>query len=536
MDSQIYISTTDGLTLELKSKYSPDLVKAIHRFCHFPKWNGDKKIWELKLNPANMRGLLELPGILIRDESVQDIFTRFSLYNSRLENLHQSKQLEPDFYSVGTFKLKKFQVEGVQYLLNHNRALFWDDMGLGKTVQALTAVEIGNSFPCIVVAPSGLKNTWKDTWHKAFPDRIVQVLGANQTVNCLADVYILSYNKVKDYIVELQATFPISIIVDEAHEIKNFKLGRFKSLRWLSQFMPIRYLLTGTPIMNRPSELLAQLMLIDILDTHFGGFENFIIRYCGAKKTIFGWDYQGASNLTELNERLTSLCALRRTKAQIANDIPSKTIHYHTSRISNEQEYQLEYCNIRQFRDGIDVTQGIAWMNRLRLLSALGKLESFFQWADMVVAGGEKLVVFAYHTEVLLKIKQHFNCQVVDGNMSEKKKIKVVDHFQNSPDEKVLALNLRSGGLGWTLTSSAIVAFLESDWNPKIMEQAGDRVHRIGQLRPVDIFHFIGVDTIDEFMLEILAKKSTKADEVTDDHISVKRELFDLLTQKQIAA
>ena len=146
-----------------------------------------------------------------------------------------------------------------------------------------------------------------------------------------------------------------------------------------------------------------------------------------------------------------------------------------------------------------------------------------------VIDGGEKLIVFAYLKEVVYELKKLFpHAVTVTGEDSQSQKQYAVDQFQTNPDCKLIILNYKSGGTGLTLTAASRVAFVEFPWTFSDCEQAEDRAHRNGQKNNVNCYYFLGKDTIDEYMYQVIQTKKDIANGVTGTDDVVKENIVDL--------
>jgi len=152
----------------------------------------------------------------------------------------------------------------------------------------------------------------------------------------------------------------------------------------------------------------------------------------------------------------------------------------------------------------------------LKQVTAKGKMAAIKDWIESFVDSGEKLVVFGWHKTVVDAIADLCKCKQITGDTSAEARQKAVDEFQNDPEVKVIACNIQAGGVGLTLTAASNVAFLEFGWNPGTMDQAEDRVHRIGQTYPVNIWNLAGINTIDEDIIGLIESKRSVVNATTN--------------------
>lgn len=349
------------------------------------------------------------------------------------------------------------------------------------------------------------------------------------------------------------------VVFDESHYLKNKKAQRTVAALNLVEEIRYRLLLTGTPIVNRPVELVSQLNIMGRLK-EFGGFWQFVQRYCGAEYTRFGLDVSGAQNLKELNERLRGNCLIRREKKEVMKELPDKRKVTMPIEIDNRKEYNqaeedlIEWVGNNALKDKafLESIAHLPWEERerrmgewqmdaekraeraeylvrieaLKQLTAKGKMKQAKEWISDFIESGEKLVVFATHKAVVNEIAQEFKCRKIMGDTPAIERQKAVEDFQNNPDTKLIILNIKAGGVGLTLTASSNVLFLEYPWTPADLEQAIDRTHRIGQKNAVTAWFLVGQDTIDEEILDLLGIKERVVSKTTNGEKRERRKII----------
>src|SRR4051812_17377208 len=215
------------------------------------------------------------------------------------------------------------QIEGVAFLLGRRRAILADDMGLGKTRQAIVSLRhVAPGGPYLVVCPASVKRNWAREIEQATPGASVRVVEGTGAVPVADSAFtIVNYDILSKHIEALGRVPWAGLVFDEAHYLKNHTSARSKLARKLAELAatnavrePAVYLLTGTPLTNRPRDLFVLLQLVG----HSLGrsFLSFAKRYCAAEQTDFGWKTDGASNLEELTVQLHGVM-LRRSKDQV---------------------------------------------------------------------------------------------------------------------------------------------------------------------------------------------------------------------------
>ncbi|HEX8855510.1 MAG TPA: DEAD/DEAH box helicase [Thermoleophilaceae bacterium] len=428
-------------------------------------------------------------------------------------------------------ELRPFQRAGVRYALEQRRTFIADEQGLGKTVQALGALELDDAYPAVVVCPASLKLTWQREVSRFLPHRSTAVLHGRSRSGWLsagagqADIVILNYEIVDGHVDSLAEFEPGAAVFDESHYCKQPRAKRTKACLALSARLPeesLRLALTGTPILNRPKELVSQLRLIGRL----GDFES------GAGMAR---RFKGREALERLHWHLRSHCYVRRLKADVLPQLPPKRQVPIPVELSNETEYRLaerdliawlqsQPLDLRTLEARVGAAlrnERLVQLNHLRRLAGRGKLAASLSWIDDFLQSGEPLVVFADHIEVQQALVDRFPESVhVLGDDSVVARDAAVTAFQDPAGPQLIVCSLRAAGQGLTLTKASNVAFLELDWTPARLAQAEDRCHRIGQRDAVTAWYLIAPDTIDETMADLLEHKRGVIGAVTDGHVA----------------
>ncbi|MDP2235004.1 MAG: DEAD/DEAH box helicase [Bacteroidales bacterium] len=458
-------------------------------------------------------------------------------------------------------KLFHFQAQGVAYALEKKRIIVGDQPGLGKSCQAIATIVAANAFPCLVIAPSSLKINWQREWHM-WSDRKAMILNDGIKNNFhlywqanLAQVFIVNYESLKKYFVQsinkpesaklrlnhvkfkehVTSMFK-SVIIDESHRVKSTATQQTKFTKGIASGKEYILALTGTPVINKPKDLISQLGIIEQMP-RFGGYQKFTQRYCSGPRE--------ASNLRELNYLLNLNCFYRRDKQDVLKDLPAKMRQVAMCQITTRREYKDAEDNLikylRAYKDADDEKVARALRGEvmvqigiLKNISARGKLTDVYEFIDDIMESGEKLVVFAHLKEVIQAIHKHYPKAVtITGDDNQSDRQNAVDSFQKNPETKLILCSIKAAGVGLTLTASSRVAFVELPWTAADCDQCEDRCHRIGQHDSVTCTYFLGEDTIDEKIYKIIQTKREIAATVTgateqieEDIVSMVANLF----------
>jgi SWI/SNF-related matrix-associated actin-dependent regulator 1 of chromatin subfamily A len=486
----------------------------------------------------------------------------------RVMQLHKSRALEPSSSFSAKHPLETslfpFQAAGVEFALSRHNVLFADEMGLGKTVQALVLANHLNARNILVVCPKSVKLNWLREARKWLmrDDLTIGVIGKEVPDT---DVIIGNYESIVKFARELRQTSFDLLVVDEVHYCKNENAQRSQAVYALNA--KVKVALTGTPIVNRPKELLPLLSWLD--SSNWGSKTqrwNYLQRYCDAvQKTVITkphrdkdtgewveggprtvWDFSGSSNLDELQERLRSTIMVRRLKSEVLKDLPPK-LHSlveldgeeFESVLAKEQtvwetvakekglnsafEEAISLLSDEEIKELLDFTT----LSSMRHEMALKKVESCLEHLDNLLEEVGKVVVFAHHRDVIDALRKHFGARAVCifGDTPDAQRQEAVDRFQNNSDVNVFIGSITACAEGITLHASSNVVFCELDWRPGKMDQAADRCHRIGQKNCVQVQWLVVDGSLDALMAKRLMKKLAVIRVALDEEVVANRQV-----------
>lgn len=430
-----------------------------------------------------------------------------------------------------------------------------DDMGLGKTVQTLALLqkekeEVGPATTLIIM-PTSLIYNWLNEAEKFAPQlNILNHTSANRSkfVDDFQnyDVVLSTYGTTR-IDVDFLSDFPFHyIILDESQNIKNASSKSFKAIRRLQG--KHKLILSGTPIENSVADLWPQMEFINpgLLGGQTSFAKNFVIPIEKKKDIV-------------QSKRLQALVKpfiLRRTKAQVANELPEKTekVFYCTMTDQQAEYYEKVKAEFRNNilqqtiegtlkKSGIQVLQGLSKLRQLANHPLMidedyefgsGKFENVIQHLDSVLARGHKVLIFSSFVKQMKIYRNYFeenkiSFSYLDGGT--RNRAEVVEEFRNNPDIQVFLISIKAGGVGLNLTEADYVFILDPWWNPAVEMQAIDRTHRIGQTKKVFIYKFITKDTVEEKILALQKRKK----KISDTLIQIEDDFVKSLNVKDIA-
>ncbi|WP_028575457.1 DEAD/DEAH box helicase [Desulfonatronovibrio hydrogenovorans] len=470
-----------------------------------------------------------------------------SFWTELREKIHSFKQIRQINPPQGlNAQLRPYQLQGLSYLnfLKEYKfgGILADEMGLGKTVQTLSFIqhmrEKGAKGPTLIVVPTSVLPNWEREAQKFVPSLIRLVIyGARRSGMFKkikdSDLVLTTYALLRRDLDELMEYEYSGIILDEAQNIKNPNTITARSVRRLKS--DFRLCLSGTPIENNLLELWS---LFEFLMPGFLGSQHAFQK--GFVKPIKDGDEE---SLGYLRSRVKPFI-LRRTKSEVAKDLPPKVESVYYSALMDEQMdlYTALAKKLKeQVLQRID-EKGIA-ASQMSILDALlklrqicchprllkmdmpgvstnlpsGKFEAFKDLVTNIVEDGHKVLVFSQFVQMLHIIRSWLSMNkmpfsYLDG--SSKNRLEEVDNFNNNPDIPIFLISLKAGGTGLNLTSADYVIHYDPWWNPAVENQATDRTHRIGQTRQVFAYKMICENTVEEKILKLQDMKRGVAESV----------------------
>jgi SWI/SNF-related matrix-associated actin-dependent regulator 1 of chromatin subfamily A len=380
----------------------------------------------------------------------------------------------------------------------------------------------------------------KNTWHQYYRVGMIKVFIVNY--ESLKKYFVESIDKGDDEALRLNhirfkenINVFKAVIGDELHRCKDGKTQQTKFMMGISRGKDYILGLTGTPVVNKPKDLVSQLHIINRLGD-LGGYKYFMNRYCGGNGT-------GAFNLEELNYKLSTNCFFRRQKKEVLQELPDKMRQIVLCDISTRKEYKEalndlgEYLTKWKNKTDAEVEKSLRGEIMVRIgicknISARGKMNEVIDHIDDVIESGHKIVVFIHQKEIAAALKKHYPKAVsITGDDGMDARQYAVDSFQKDAKTNIIICSIKAAGVGITLTSSSRVAFVELPWHAADCDQCEDRCHRIGQKDSVQATYFLGKNTIDEDIYKIIESKRKIANIITGSADNVQREIIDRIAE-----
>lgn len=494
---------------------------------------------------ANDNGMIDIPEqiwvekLLVEKEKSYHIWGKFKetdilkemwVPKGALIKTHTIKDVKIDYEKYSHRPPLGHQKEAIEKLVGSKRFILADDMGLGKTTSTIiAALETGVS-KILIICPASLKINWQREIEN-YTDRSV-FIADGKNFSTEHDFVIVNYDILKNFYdlkdkensLITQANFEL-IILDEAHYISNAQAQRTKLVNSFVKKVNYLWLLTGTPMTNRPMNYYNLLNLIESPVAQ--NWLAYAIRYCQGYQFTAGtrkiWNVTGASNLEELRDR-TSRQVLRRLKTEVL-DLPEKIITPVYLKLKSKLyeglmgEYYEWYD--KNPNESSSLTVQFSKLMKVRQVISDEKIKNTIEIAENILEQGKKVIIFTNFTDSLNKIAEHFGKSAVklDGSTTKPARQYAVDQFQENDKVKVFVGNLLAAGVGITLTEAEAVIFNDLSFVPGHLSQAEDRAYRYGQKNSVSIYYPLFENTIEGIIYDMVNYKKKNIETVMGDNI-----------------
>lgn len=445
-------------------------------------------------------------------------------------------RITPTLNGLMKTKLYPYQQKGALFAARAGRCLIADDMGMGKTVQAIGAVALLAKAGCVqrvlVVCPASLKYQWKyeiERFTKRTAEVIVGLFPNRKALYKTESFYkIINYEIVHRDMQLISAWAPDMVILDEAQRIKNWKTRRAQAVKQLQSDYAI--VLTGTPLENRLEELHSLMEFVDRY--HLGPLFRFLHNHQHTDDT---GRVVGYHDLNRIQESLAPVL-LRRHKDQVLRELPERADKHFFVDMTQEQ-WDIHENNREVVAQIVAKWRRFSFLteaDQRKLMVALQLMrmscnstylvdhetdksckmdECMSLLEDLLEMPDIKIVVFSQwlrtHEMLIRRLDAHKRAYAYfHGSLEQRKRKAVLDRFKQDPNCRIL-LCTDSGGVGLNLQEASAVIIMDQPWNPAILEQRVGRVHRLGQYRSVQVYHFIARGTIEHNMLDVIKFKSS---------------------------
>ncbi len=534
-----YVRMDDGRWLRLEIKLDDDQRDAVTR---------------LGLDPFDLSGETHrMHALQLADPRAAEVFDPKAWQRIKDRTSEIKIDVKPDVPSDLQATLRPYQIEGFHFLaylaVNGFGGILADDMGLGKTIQSITYLlwlredyvrthkkgrKKVESPPVLIVCPKSVLDVWAGETNKFAPKlRVLVIRSKDQAdmddIRANYDMVVVNYAQLRVCGDLLNTIRWLTVILDEGQQIKNPDSKAAKAARDINATN--RLVLSGTPIENR---LLDMWSLMAFAMPGVLGSRAYFKKRFDKRKDMHSQN--------RLAARLKPFL-LRRTKQQVAKDLPPRTEEevYAKMEPVQLQLYKAELRRIQKALLGVDsdesvkknsfaILQGLMRLRQICCHPGLvdakyakedsAKLTALFYLLDQLRDSGHKVLVFSQFVSMLEIIKSRLEAEnrpynYLTGQTKDRKA--EIEDFQTTKDASVFLLSLKAGGAGLNLTSASYVILYDPWWNPAVESQAIDRTHRIGQKNKVIAYRLLTRDSVEEKIRVLQHQKNQLVSNVLGD-------------------
>ena len=434
--------------------------------------------------------------------------------NMKVGNKHFDDQLlekiESEELDTSLIKatLRKYQVFGGKFALTQNRVILGDEMGLGKTMQALTVLAQRNTQGAnrfLIVCPASVLVNWQREIESRSNLNFIKIHGDEQKSGLAnwkesAGIGLTTFDTLKAFDLtddEIQELGVDTVVVDEAHYVKNLETGRTRTItRWLDRAPRVLFM-TGTPLENRVSEFIN---LTSLLDRNFSKQLNHAALSAGP----------------DAFRHHAAPIYLRRNVVEVLKELP-ELIEIEEFCSWDGADYE---SYIKSTAAGNFMGMRRAGMMPIREGLNSSKMERLLEIANEAFASGQKVIVFSYFRDVLNEVSRVLAEKTlgpITGSVSPQQRQALVDKFTDSVEPMALVGQIQAAGTGLNIQAASVIIICEPQIKPSLEVQAIARAHRMGQVRSVQVHRLLIPEGIDDLMTNMLRRKQEEFDTYARD-------------------
>lgn len=468
-------------------------------------WDARNGWWVLPSIPEEM--LKGFDDLQISEEATERI-RKETARRQELLRLHSSGDAQVKYNND---RLDPYQRVGARFLALAGKAILADCPGVGKSAQAITAAcEVG-AKKILVVTEKSLIYNWEQQFRLWMPP------------DYEATREITNYEQVAIHLSKFLHKKPDVLIVDESTQVKNRKAKRSQAIYKLAQTVPYVWLLTGSPVLNRPDELWMPLHIVD--PQRFRSYWRFVETYCLVEHNPWSGGVKPVGLNPAMSKALSAELAtvlLRRSKDVIAlPPITRETIFVELAGVQKSMYESMlnEFFVILDNSKIVHAPSVVAQLVRLRQITCSpalvggpdvsAKTDALLEIVENYAPDYKILIftLFVPYADLLASKLSKFNAVKITGGVPLKQRNQAKDAFNNDPQCRVLVGTIGAMGKGHNIQAGDIVIHADKAWVPDIVEQAESRAHRRGRTDPVHVISLVASGTIDEHVEAVLENK-----------------------------
>lgn len=477
-----------------------------------------------------------------------------STYDRTIDSVHDilSGKVLPRKVELA-LPLRNYQAVAVEAAMRRGGLLLADDVGLGKTAVAIGLIAAAEAQrPALVVTLTHLTRQWQREFERFAPGLRTHVAKTGTAYPLVAkkgsrrgpgrlgdvppDVLIMNYHKVAGWADALAGKIK-TVVLDECQELRRTGSDKYYGCKLVAEKAELRLGMSATPIYNYGGEF--HHVLECVLPGALGTWGEFTTEWCTAHGIR---DQMSVNNPQAFGSYLREGgMMLRRRREDVGREIAALSVSAHyvdadTSVLLNDQSTLADLCRIilgsgeREKGERMRAGGELDW--RLRQWTGLAKAPYVAKFVDLLVEGGEQVVLYGWHHavyDVWAKLLAHHRPTFFTGEQSETQKAQAFSSFVEG-DSRVLVMSLRAGaGLDGLQKACSTVVFGELDWSPGVHTQAIGRIHRDGQARPVVAYYLVSEEGSDPVIADVLDLKTEQLERARDPDapLAQPRETFD---------
>ena len=426
-----------------------------------------------------------------------------------------AKEIDDTKYSLDGLNctLRRYQEDGLKFILHQKRVLLGDEMGLGKTIQAIASmVALRNSGASrfLVICPVSVLPNWCHEISKHSDLHPVKVHGQDKRWSISAwqkegGVAVTNYESAGAVLDAEQLSIDM-LIVDEAHYVKNPSTNRGSKVHKLSDLAPRVLFMTGTALENKVEEMIS---LVDYLRPDIAQQLNRLNTFSDLSVSQF--------------KKAVADVYYRRKRDDVLSELPELSEHETWCELepAERRVYEHHVC-----QKSLHHARRVSWS--APDLEHSAKMNSLKSIVEKATDDGRKVLVFSYYRSTINSVQRAlkaYSFPPITGDLSANRRQEVIDEFSQDPSEPVLLCQIEAGGTGLNIQAASVIVICEPQYKPSLEAQAISRAYRMGQARKVLVYRLLAEETIDKSINALRKRKQEVFDSYADGSIAAQHDM-----------